>query len=202
MPPAGRATPERGLQPSRSRVSLASRSWSRTVAAAAGSPPPRPTSRRNRTATPSWSARSGRSPSSRRSSRCPMTWRRTWCRSRRCGGRPRCWRSVPASASSRWPSSSPMPRPIRASSPSDRPASARSPILRSKCSSARPRSTLIHVPFRSTSESLPQLIGGQIDALFGDGPIIAPQVHGGGIVALAVAGPARGAGPAGGADHG
>jgi tripartite-type tricarboxylate transporter receptor subunit TctC len=51
---------------------------------------------------------------------------------------------------------------------------------------------LVHVPFRSTSESLPQLIGGQIDALFGDGPIIAPQVHGGGIVALAVAGPARG----------
>ena len=48
------------------------------------------------------------------------------------------------------------------------------------------------MPFRSTSESLPQLIGGQIDALFGDGPIIAPQVHGGGIVALAVAGPARG----------
>src|SRR4029077_19871263 len=50
----------------------------------------------------------------------------------------------------------------------------------------------IHVPFRSTSESMPQLIGGQIDALFGDGPIIAPQVHAGHIVALAVAGPARG----------
>ena len=61
---------------------------------------------------------------------------------------------------------------------------------------------LIHVPFRSTSESLPQLIGGQIDALFGDGPIIAPQVNGGGIVALAVAGPARGRALAGGADHG
>ena len=28
---------------------------------------------------------------------------------------------------------------------------------------------LIHVPFRSTSESLPQLMGGQIDALFGTG---------------------------------
>jgi tripartite-type tricarboxylate transporter receptor subunit TctC len=51
---------------------------------------------------------------------------------------------------------------------------------------------LIHVPFRSTSESLPQLMGGQIDALFGDGPIIAPQVNAGNIVALAVAGPARG----------
>ena len=51
---------------------------------------------------------------------------------------------------------------------------------------------VIHVPFRSTSESLPQLMGGQIDALFGDGPIIAPQVRSGHIVALAVAGPARG----------
>jgi len=50
---------------------------------------------------------------------------------------------------------------------------------------------LIHVPFRSTSESMPQLIGGQIDALFGDGPIIAPQVNSGHIVALAVAGPKR-----------
>jgi tripartite-type tricarboxylate transporter receptor subunit TctC len=51
---------------------------------------------------------------------------------------------------------------------------------------------LVHVPFRSTSESLPQLLGGQIDALFGDGPIIAPQVRAGNIVALAVAGPKRG----------
>ena len=50
---------------------------------------------------------------------------------------------------------------------------------------------LVHVPFRSTSESLPQLIGGQIDALFGDGPIIAPQVEAGRIVALAVAAPRR-----------
>lgn len=51
---------------------------------------------------------------------------------------------------------------------------------------------VIHVPFRSTSESMPQLMGGQIDALFGDGPIIAPQVNAGHIVALAVAGPSRG----------
>lgn len=51
---------------------------------------------------------------------------------------------------------------------------------------------LVHVPFRSTSESLPQMLGGQIDALFGDGPIIAPQVRAENIVALAVAGPKRG----------
>jgi tripartite-type tricarboxylate transporter receptor subunit TctC len=46
---------------------------------------------------------------------------------------------------------------------------------------------LVHVPYRSTSESLPALMGGQIDALFGDTPIIAPQIKAGDIVALAVA---------------
>jgi tripartite-type tricarboxylate transporter receptor subunit TctC len=50
---------------------------------------------------------------------------------------------------------------------------------------------VIHVPFRSTGETLPALIGGQIDALFGDAPIIAPQVNAGTIQALAVAAPQR-----------
>jgi tripartite-type tricarboxylate transporter receptor subunit TctC len=50
---------------------------------------------------------------------------------------------------------------------------------------------VIHVPFRSTGETLPALIGGQIDALFGDGPIIAPQLHAGNIRGLAVAAPQR-----------
>jgi tripartite-type tricarboxylate transporter receptor subunit TctC len=45
----------------------------------------------------------------------------------------------------------------------------------------------VHVPYHSTSESLPALMGGQIDALFGDTPIIAPQIKDGDIVALAVA---------------
>lgn len=50
---------------------------------------------------------------------------------------------------------------------------------------------VIHVPFRSTGETMPALMGGQIDALFGDAPILAPQVHGGNIQALAVAAPTR-----------
>jgi tripartite-type tricarboxylate transporter receptor subunit TctC len=50
---------------------------------------------------------------------------------------------------------------------------------------------VIHVPFRSTGETLPALMGGQIDALFGDAPILAPQVHAGNVVALAVAAPTR-----------
>jgi tripartite-type tricarboxylate transporter receptor subunit TctC len=46
---------------------------------------------------------------------------------------------------------------------------------------------LTHVPYHSTSESLPALMGGQIDALFGDTPIIAPQIKAGTIVGMAVA---------------
>lgn len=45
---------------------------------------------------------------------------------------------------------------------------------------------LIHVPFRSTGETMPALMGGQIDALFGDAPILAPQVKAGKVQAVAV----------------
>jgi len=50
---------------------------------------------------------------------------------------------------------------------------------------------LVHLPFRSTSESMPQLLGGQIDALFGDASTVAPQVASGKAVAIAVAAPQR-----------
>jgi tripartite-type tricarboxylate transporter receptor subunit TctC len=46
---------------------------------------------------------------------------------------------------------------------------------------------LTHVPYHSTSESLPALMGGQIDALFGDTPIIASQIKAGTILGIAVA---------------
>ena len=52
---------------------------------------------------------------------------------------------------------------------------------------------VIHVPFRSTGETMPSLLGGQIDALFGDAPILAPQVRADKIQALAVAAPQRAA---------
>ena len=50
---------------------------------------------------------------------------------------------------------------------------------------------LIHVPFRSTSESMPLLIGGQIDGLFGDAASVAPQVRAGKVIAIGVAAPQR-----------
>ena len=52
---------------------------------------------------------------------------------------------------------------------------------------------VIHVPFRSTGQTMPALLGDQIDALFGDAPILAPQAHAGKIQALAVAAPKRAA---------
>jgi tripartite-type tricarboxylate transporter receptor subunit TctC len=53
---------------------------------------------------------------------------------------------------------------------------------------------LVHVPFRSTGQTMPALMGDQIDALFGDAPILAPQVAAGKIAGLAVA--SRGRSPA------
>ena len=50
---------------------------------------------------------------------------------------------------------------------------------------------LIHVPFRSTSESMPQVLGGQIDGLFGDASTVAAQVNAGKAIALGVAAPQR-----------
>jgi tripartite-type tricarboxylate transporter receptor subunit TctC len=51
--------------------------------------------------------------------------------------------------------------------------------------------TLVHVPFRSTSQSLPLLLGDQLDGLFGDAATIAPHVKAGKIIALGVAAPQR-----------
>jgi putative tricarboxylic transport membrane protein len=45
---------------------------------------------------------------------------------------------------------------------------------------------LLHVPYRSTSNSLSDLIGGHIDSIFGDVVILRPQVAAGSIKALAV----------------
>jgi tripartite-type tricarboxylate transporter receptor subunit TctC len=50
---------------------------------------------------------------------------------------------------------------------------------------------VIHVPFRGTGEALSAFIGGQIDAMFGDVQVIAPQVNAGTVRALAVAAPQR-----------
>jgi tripartite-type tricarboxylate transporter receptor subunit TctC len=46
---------------------------------------------------------------------------------------------------------------------------------------------VIHVPFRGSGEALSALIAGQLDAMFGDVQIVAPQVESGTVRALAVA---------------
>jgi tripartite-type tricarboxylate transporter receptor subunit TctC len=50
---------------------------------------------------------------------------------------------------------------------------------------------LIHVPFRSSGESLSALLGGQIDTLVGEAQVLAPQVQSRSVSALAIAAPGR-----------
>ena len=45
---------------------------------------------------------------------------------------------------------------------------------------------LLHVPYRSTANSLTDLVGGHIDAIFGDVAILQPHVQAGAIKALAI----------------
>ncbi len=52
---------------------------------------------------------------------------------------------------------------------------------------------VIHVPYRSTGGTLPALIGGHIDATFGDVSVLASSIQGGVISALAIAAPQRSA---------
>jgi tripartite-type tricarboxylate transporter receptor subunit TctC len=50
---------------------------------------------------------------------------------------------------------------------------------------------LVHVPYRGTAAVLPNVVGGQIDAIIGDVAVIAPNVRSGALVALAVSAPER-----------
>jgi tripartite-type tricarboxylate transporter receptor subunit TctC len=50
---------------------------------------------------------------------------------------------------------------------------------------------LVHVPYRSTANSLTDLVGGHIDAIFGDVAILQPHVKSGAIRALAITSPER-----------
>ena len=50
---------------------------------------------------------------------------------------------------------------------------------------------LLHVPYRSTANSLTDLVGGHIDAIFGDVAILQPHVQSGAIRSLAITSPER-----------
>ena len=49
----------------------------------------------------------------------------------------------------------------------------------------------VHVPYKSTANSINDLLGGHIDAIFGDTALVKPQAEAGKLVALAVTGEAR-----------
>jgi tripartite-type tricarboxylate transporter receptor subunit TctC len=50
---------------------------------------------------------------------------------------------------------------------------------------------LVHVPYRGTAAVLPNVLGGQIDAIIGDAAVIAPNVKSGALVPIAVTAPER-----------
>jgi tripartite-type tricarboxylate transporter receptor subunit TctC len=50
---------------------------------------------------------------------------------------------------------------------------------------------LIHVPFRSSGGTLPALLGGQIDLMFGDVALLAPYIRAGNVRGLAIAARSR-----------
>ena len=58
-----------------------------------------------------------------------------------------------------------------------------------------------HVPYKSTANSLNDLLGGHIDAIFGDIALVKPQADAGKLVALAVTGAARSPADAGPRHH-
>ena len=53
--------------------------------------------------------------------------------------------------------------------------------------------TVIHVPFRSTAETMPAVMGGQIDAAFADVTLIPEFVKSGALIAVAITAPERSA---------
>ncbi len=53
------------------------------------------------------------------------------------------------------------------------------------------RVDVLHVPYRGTSAALTDLLGGQIDAVFGEVSLMAPYVRSGKLVALAITSPER-----------
>ena len=50
---------------------------------------------------------------------------------------------------------------------------------------------IVHIPYRGVAPALTDLMGGQIDMLFGDTPVMLPQIQAGNIVPLAVTAKAR-----------
>ena len=65
-----------------------------------------------------------------------------------------------------FPSSSPMPRPIRASSTWRRPASGRRPHVAGELFKMMAGVDMVHVPYRGAAPALTDLIGGQVQVMF------------------------------------
>ena len=86
------------------------------------------------------------------------------------GHRPRApasWWSIRRFRPRRFPSSSPTPRPIRARSTWRRPASEAAPHVAGELFKMMTGVNMVHVPYRGGAPALTDLLGGQVQVMFG-----------------------------------
>ena len=86
----------------------------------------------------------------------------------------------------RFRSSSPTPRPIRASSTWRRPATARSQHVAGELFKMMAGVDMVHVPYRGAAPALTDLFGGQVQVMFGTTPTSIEYIRAGKLRALAV----------------
>ena len=79
---------------------------------------------------------------------------------------PTSWWSIHPFRPRRFPSSSPMPRPIRARSTWRRPATAQSPHVAGELFKMMAGVDMVHVPYRGGAPALTDLLGGQVQVMF------------------------------------
>ena len=99
---------------------------------------------------------------------------------------PTSWWSIHRFRPRRFPSSSPMPRPIRARSTWRRPASEAASHVSGELFKMMTGVDMVHVPYRGTAPALTDLLGGQVQVMFLALPASIEYIKAGKLRALAV----------------
>ena len=107
-------------------------------------------------------------------------------RSPASAARPTSWWSIHQFRPRRFPSSSPMPRPIRARSIWRRRASARRSIMSGELFKMMTGVNMVHVPYRGSAPMLTDLLAGQVQVAFDNLQPSMPHIKAGKLRALAV----------------